>query len=459
MTLAMWLVTLWAALVPILALAFGQLELRRDTFFLLVYLQTLAYVDVAPILVTSEVNAATIARYTWIQTWALLLFQIPLVIIYSIMIRRRRRALPSERVFRVSSGRLALFVLGSSVFGVAYLIVATSYGLLYRRIGEDLAVIQLSMNLVEFAIYRAFIELGPFLMSVQLLLLRTQSDMAPRLRVWAWTGFLLTSALFMAFALVNSRLVAVMTLATMYGILNVTSRRTRRLSVGAILGTGVLLAGGLYAMRVVANVRLSFGSGGSIFALRNFLPVASSEGQLDDTLRWRLNGVDLIAIIADNVEAQGPALGSAWAVPLVLSLDPIVRTPFTVAAKRANLTTAKSWLLLRYSGVSKTDYYSCMLSDVYGNFSIYGFLLPALMLGVVLAVATAALRWSAAPAAIVFAAFAITRVLPFEQEFESLLFGWYKLVPFVLVALLACPLRRRQDVAALPTYGIHPEAL
>jgi hypothetical protein len=159
-------------------------------------------------------------------------------------------------------------------------------------------------------------------------------------------------------------------------------------------------------------------------------------------LRWRMNGVDLIAIIADNVETQGPALGTAWAVPFVLSLDPIVRTPFTVQAKRANLTSAKSWLLLRYGGVAKTDYYSCMLTDAYGNFSIYGFLLAALVLGPIIAFATAALRWSAAPVGLVFAAFAITRVLPFEQGFESILFGWYKLVPFILMALAFYPLRR-----------------
>jgi hypothetical protein len=208
------------------------------------------------------------------------------------------------------------------------------------------------------------------------------------------------------------------------------------------MGMVVLAVSGLYVLRVVSNVRLAFASGDSIFALENFLPVAARQGQDDDTLRWRLNGVDLIAIISDNVEAQGPAMGTAWAVPFVLSLDPIVRTPFSIAAKSASLTSAKSWLLLRYSGVGKTDYYSCMLTDAYGNFSIYGFLLPALLLGIIFARATAALRWSAKPAAIVIAAFAITRALPFEQEFGSLLYAWLKLVPFVLVALVFYPLRR-----------------
>jgi hypothetical protein len=278
------------------------------------------------------------------------------------------------------------------------------------------------------------------------------------LRTIAWIGFATTSSLFMSFALINTRLVAIMTLITLYGIVTVTSRRTRSLSLGMILGTIVVAISGLYAVRVVSNVRLTIGAGGSIFDPRNFLPIASTEGSSDDTLRWRLNGIDLIAMIADNIESQGPAMGAAWAVPAVLSLDPIVRTPFTVAAKTANLTTAKSWLLLRYSGVGKTDYYSCMLTDVYGNFSIYGFLLPAIVLGVVLARATAALRWSAKPAAVVFAAFAMTRILPFEQEFGAILFTWYKLIPFVLVALMFYPLRRA-PVESVPASGFQPVTL
>jgi hypothetical protein len=442
MTATMWIVTLWAMMLPILALALRVLELRRDTFFLLVYVQALAYVDIAPLLASSDLSTAIQDRYAWVQTWALVLFQIPVMLAYVVMLRRRRRKLPTQREYRVSATRLALFVGGSCALGIAYFVIGAKYDLLYRRIGEELASVQLSMNLVEFALYRAFIELGPFLIVVQLFLLRTHTNMSSRLRAWAWVGVALTTLLFMGYALVNTRLNALLTLAIIYAVVNVTSDGHRRIGLGAALGTVVLAAAGLYALRVVANVRLSFSNGDGIFALQNFLPVATREGQLDDTLRWRLNGVDLIAIIADNVEAQGPALGTAWVVPFVLSLDPIVRTPFSVEAKRANLTSAKTWLLLRYGGVSKADYYSCMLSDAYGNFSIYGFLFAGLVVGSIVAVATASLRWSAAPVGVVFAAFALTRVLPFEQEFESILFGWYKLIPFVIAALLVCPLRR-----------------
>jgi hypothetical protein len=440
--LSLWLIALWATLIPILGLAFRALELRRDTFFLLVYVQSLAYVDFAPTFASAELNTTTVDRYVWVMFWALVLFQLPITIMYAVGIRRRQRRLPTDRDFVVSPVRLAIFTIGCIVFGIAYWVIAAENGLLYRRLGEELSTVQLALSLPEFAVYRSFMELGPFLMSVQLLILRTQRTMSRGFRSLSWAGLILTGGLFMSYGLINSRLVALMTLVTMFGIVNVTSRRAKPLSIGMVLTTGVVAVTGLYAMRVVNNVRLTLATGGSMFDPANFLPVASAEGQNDDTLRWRLNGVDLIAMIADNVEAQGPAMGSAWTVPFVLSLDPIVRTPFTIAAKTANLTSAKSWLMLRYSGVGKADYYSCMLTDVYGNFSIYGFLLPAIVLGVVLARATAALRWSAKPAAVVFAAFAITRVLPFEQGFESILFMWYKLVPFVLVALVFYPLRR-----------------
>ena len=53
------------------------------------------------------------------------------------------------------------------------------------------------------------------------------------------------SALYMSFALINTRLTALMTLVTMYGIVNVTSRATRRFNLGVVMGTLVVALGGL----------------------------------------------------------------------------------------------------------------------------------------------------------------------------------------------------------------------
>jgi hypothetical protein len=43
---------------------------------------------------------------------------------------------------------------------------------------------------------------------------------------------------------------------------------------------------------------------------------------------------------------------------------------------------------------------------------------------------------------VVLACFVLSRILPFEQEFATLLFGWFKLVPLVGAVLLINPLGR-----------------
>ena len=444
----MWVVALGAVLAIGVALATGALQLRRDSFFLLFYLQSVAYLNIAPTLAAPDVNVALQERYVWIQSWAFVLFQLPLLLLYCTLIRRRARHAAATRSFVFSRWRLQLFIGGAMVLGVGYFVVAARYGVVYRRIGgEELAAAQLRMSLPELAVYRTFLELGTFISAALLLVLRLPSNISPAFQRIARVGFAGATFLWLAYAATNSRLSAAMTIAMLYAVMNVTARTGRKFDPQLVMGAVLVVVGVVYTMQVVSNIRLSYSTGGGLFALENFLPIGSQGGQLDDTLRWRMNGIDLIAIIAENVETQGAAHGGAWAVPFVLSLDPIVRTPFTLAAKAAALTSAKSWLLLRYGGVSKTDYYSCMLSDAYGNFSIYGFLFAAAVSAFVLAIATGALSWSGSPAAICLGLFALTRILPFEQEFSTLLFGWLKLIPFVLLGVAFYPLRRNRQPA------------
>jgi hypothetical protein len=452
MLTVMSVVSLWAVLLPIIGIAVGALKIRRDAFLLLVYAQSVIYIDVAPVIASVEVTAAAQARYSWLQAWALVLFQAPLLAIYAF---RMRKVEVTPRTLGLSSGRLALFSIGAAVLGAGYMIVALKYGILYRRLSDELVTVQMSMNIVEFAVYRVFVELGPFLLAVMLLIGRLSPPRTAHDRLLLRAGFLLTLLPYLAYVLINSRLMAVVILATLFAMWTLLSVQRRGLRTGAALA--VILAGGtaLYSVRVVENIRMAVFTGGNMFAPRNFLPVSAYEGPLDDVLKWRLNGLDLMAIIADNVETQGPAWGTAWAGPFIVSLDPIVRTPLTVDMKLAGLTTAKSFLLLRYGGVAKTDYYNCMLSDAYGNFGRLGFLVVAIVLASLFGWATSAVATSASPAMLITAAFFLTRGLPFEQEFATLLYGWFKLVPFVAAVVVLSPLRARLsrtiDAPTLPT--------
>ena len=379
MTLTMWMITLWAVFLPFAAMVAGWLRPRRDVFLLLLYAQSIIYIDVAPILASVDVNDAMRARYVWVQAWVLVLFQLPLIVIYCLALRWRRNRYAPERQLHVSPVRLGMFTAACVIHGIAYFSVAARYGLLYRRIAEDLATVQLSMNLVDFALYRSFIELGPFLIGAQLLVLRARTAMSRSLRMAALAGLLLTTALFLAYAIVNTRLFALVTIAMILGVTAVTGDDRKGLRVRTVVGIGLAAVASFYAISVREPTFAHHSHAMErCFRSTRFSPFSSEPAAPDDSYRWRLNGIDLIAIIADNVESHGPALGTAWAVPFVLALDPIVRTPFSVDAKRANLTATKTWLLLCYVACRRRTHAQLPALGRVRNFSIYGFALSAL---------------------------------------------------------------------------------
>jgi hypothetical protein len=436
------MVSLWAMLLPVIGIALGLIRPRRDMFFLLVYAQSVIYVDLAPLFVLDEIPAATQERYRWVQAWALVLFQLPFVAIYAARMRKKAPDQPLARTFVLSSPHLALFCAGIVVLALGYWFVAINNGLIYRRLSEDLAGVQIAMSLPEFAVYRVFIELGQFLLAAMVLVYRLHPTATVRDKAVLQGAIVITFFSYLGYTLINSRLNVLTLFAMLFAVWNLTQVRRVAFRVGGVLAVVVGMGVAVYSVRVVENVRYSFQTGGNLFDPRNLLPMANHVGINQDELRWRLNGVDLMALIADNVETQGPAMGTSWAGPLLVSLDPVVRTPFTLDMKLAGLTTAKSFLLLRYGGIAKTDHYNCMLSDAYGNFSIWGFLLVAIVLGMLLSWATATVATSTAPMFIAAAMFVLIKVLPFEQEFGNLMFGWFKLAPFAVLIIVLFPLRR-----------------
>jgi len=119
----------------------------------------------------------------------------------------------------------------------------------------------------------------------------------------------------------------------------------------------------------------------------------------------------------------------------------------TEQLKRATLTNAKTFMLLRYAGLALPDYYACMLTDAYGNFGRAGFVLVAAVLGGLAAFVGWGLGTAASPALALLACFWAVRALPFEQEFVSLLTSWVKLLPVLVLVILARPLRRVEPAA------------
>lgn len=405
------------------------------------YAQALTYLFVAPSLVAADLPTSTQARYAFFLWWALPLFCVPFLVCYRWALSRYERRWSGLRRFGVRPAASVLFASGSCVLAFGWLWVALSRNLLYRRLGaEGIAGAQLDLSLIEFGLYRAFMEFAPFLAIYALVVLRVGQPVAWVRQLWRFC-LLVTGALYGLNVLINSRLSGVLFLAALVGVYLITAPDVRRIRPErAILAVMTVLAA-LYVVRVSENIRERISNGGSAFDVSNLNP-GGTVGGGEEGYQLRLNGIDLVALIADNVEAQGPALGRAWAVPLLLQLDPLFRTELTEQMKRAALTTAKSFLLLQYAGIAEPDYYSCMISDAYGNIGLPGFLAVALLLALACAFATAGLRAGTRPAVLLLASFVLSRILPFEQEFSNILFGWIKLTPLLIVVLLVNPLAR-----------------
>jgi hypothetical protein len=447
---SLWIASAAAAILPVLALLAGVLRWPRDFFLGLLYAQALAYLFVAPTVAAAALPTSTQTRYAFFLWWALPLFCAPCLLCYRWVLARYDRKWCHARRFRVRPVPSALFAAGTGVLAVGWLWVALTRNLLYRRLGaEGIASAQLDLSLLEFGLYRAFMEFAPFLAIFALVVLRVGRPASWVRALWQFC-LLLTGALYGLNVLINSRLAGVLFLASLVGVFLITAPDVRRVRPErAILGLIALLAA-LYAVRVSENVRDRIASGGSAFDAANLNP-AGKIGGGEEGYQLRLNGIDLVALIADNVEAQGPALGQAWAVPLLLQLDPLFRTDLTEQMKRSALTTSKSFLLLQYAGIAEPDYYSCMISDAYGNLGLTGFLLVAIVIAFVCAFATAGVRAAASPAVLLVASFVLSRVLPFEQEFANLLFGWVKLTPLLLLTLLVNPLVRAEASGSNPS--------
>lgn len=432
---------------PVVLLIAGVLRFRRDVYWLAVYLQVLVYLFLAPNLATRELPGALVDRYQWLEWWVLALFAAPATLVYVLVTRRLARHGGTPRRFELAPVGSVLVVGLSLALAAGYLWVALDRDLLYRRLGwEGLAEAQLRLSLLELGVYRTFIELGPFLLAVQLLALRTSSRRDGLRLLWT-SGFLLTLLGYGLHVLVNTRLGTVLLVVLLGSIVVVTATGDLLQRPERLLALGAVVLIGFYGLRVVENVRVSIAAGGSALDPENLLIGQGSAGGGEEAYYWRLNGVDLMALSADNLERQGPAYGALWAVPALLALDPIVRTSVTEQLKRATLTNAKTFMLLRYAGLALPDYYACMLTDVYGNFGRAGFPLAALVIGALAAFVGWGLGTAASPAMALLACFWAVRALPFEQEFVTLLTSWVKLLPVVLVVILARPLRRAEPAA------------
>jgi hypothetical protein len=135
---------------------------------------------------------------------------------------------------------------------------------------------------------------------------------------------------------------------------------------------------------------------------------------------------------------QGPALFRSWGQVTWLVwrfVDPEGFDRYRLTRQ----TTAKSYLMREYLGIDVTDYFSCTVTDLYGNFKLPGLLIGALVLGGLFAWTTTTLAAPRGSTALVVAIFVLTQIVIFDQEAVFTFFGWIRKVPVLLIAVALRP--------------------
>jgi len=423
---------------------------ERDWYLLAVAIQALVYAFIAPMAVAMPESVGTQAAYATVMGWVAIGFCAPLSLAYLAQRKKHVSLSVSGQLgigtsMAIDGRRLRLWSIATGGLALWYLWVALSNGLLFRRLGHsELAAAQLALSPLELAPYRLYLLIGPWCIAVLVFAwLRLREDQRDE-RLFTTVALSIAGGIFALHSIINSRLVTLLFLAFLGGFFAPqVVERIRGSILRVLILAMVIIGGSTYVMGVVENVRYEFEAGRSIMTPRILLPGGSRTVAIDQRRSERLDGIGLIVKIRPTLLREGPALGAAWAIPFVAAIEPVFPTELGRRLKAAALTTSKSILLLRYAGEAAEDTNSSLLSDAYGNVGTWGFVIAGLLLGTLLGLATTFVQTPSAGWQPVVGFFVLWMILPFEQEFANILFGWLKLAPVVIVGAWLTPVRFR----------------
>lgn len=424
--------------VVLLPALFQPSYFRRHFFFLFYLVLVCTYLQIAPVLAQlGETPAAVFVhrmalvhdlrpQYGQLQVQALAAFQVPLMLAYFTAGRRRQSGVPTGHPLRA-----ALLAVAMALFALAFVGVLVRHQLWYVRLGDSLTERLMELPPLEFAVFRLFQECGLFVVGVTMFAWRYSAGQTRR---WALGAFVLVTSVFGGFNLLNSRWFVISLLVCVVGWFvtgaPVPTRRRHVVRLGMVLAMAVLA---VYLSILVVNVR-NAGDGVTVATLSPL-----SGGMFADTQGInRLDCIDLMARLKRPLERDGPAYLQSWGQVTWLVWRFVDPQGFD-AYRLSRQTTAKSYLMRQYLGVVTSDYFSCTVTDLYGNFHIAGFVAGGLVIGALFAWTTGTLSAPSSGTALVTAVFVLTQIVIFDQEAVFTLFGWIRKLPVLLVALWLRP--------------------
>jgi len=434
----MWILTGLSATVLFVVTVTRGVRFSRDWFFLLLLVQAFAYLHVGPTLAATSLASSRQVLYVWLQLAALVLFEIPFVLLY--LYRVKKCTVKQRPELRIMPRKLFLLSMALFAGSGAFVFVLIRNGLVFYRIGAAIAAKLVDLSTIDWILYRGYLISCPLVMAVLLIaVLQMRRSLTRKI---AGVSLILLLGIYFGHAMINSRGTFLLIALFLLGVVMVWMRRGRLLKRSTLVfGLISVLTLCFGAWTISSNIRLTAWSSG--FPLQYLNPVTAYGSDAGIRLAWRLNGIDLMARITPQAIEEGFAFGAAWRIPAYVAIAQLFSRSSVNAYKLSYMTTAKSYLMRHYTDdlQGQTDYYSSVLTDAYGNFWVLGFPLVAWVLAIACAYGTKFLATPRSPTFLLVGLFVLLNIFTFERPFIDIVVGWIKLLPILLVFLLVNPIR------------------
>jgi len=441
-SLPMFAIAAAAVVPPLLLLAWRRLHWRQDFLLLFFYAESVAYIHLFPAFWFANIGYDLRSSYLQLSIEALVLFECPLLVWY-VWARRRRAGMPGEVCLRGPG--VALLGVLAVLTSVVFLVVSIrTHSFFTHTSTATIEAALLDLPLAAYILLRLY-EMCGAATALTLLAAWQHAPRRSRIRIWSAACAGLAGGIYLVQRIVNSRL-DVLLFAVLAAAMFLTAAPQRRFARRNLAAAAALLLLAGYGYRIALRARDLYGTTGAIpLSVLNPFPSTIATENPFNRLGLRLNGLDLMARIGIVAAHTGFAHGAAWVTPTRILWNNLTLNRSANAAYHLTLEdTPKRYLMLHYTTLTFDDYPNCILTDVYGNFGLAGFVLAATVIGVTLGVAS---RWLAAPCngyGIIFALFFLQYALSFEQEFFTYCIAMVKFAPALAIVLLCRPF------AALP---------
>jgi hypothetical protein len=431
------------AIVLVAKLGTSSLVLRRDVFFIAWLIQGVVYLVLSPMIVVMGEGVSIQNGYLVLIVYSVMLFLVPAILVYRGARRVTTAQGPVEDCYAITYRRAAVATACLMAYQLLYLFVLLRTDSLFRRIGTyEAAQQRASLDPISLLIMRSFeLSFMPSLMYLAFIqfALRSQREEVSRARKLMRIPLVSWSSLYVVFGLLNSRSALAFGAVLIGGIVLFYRGRSLPKKTWRLVIVGNVLA--IYGMLVVVNIRTSGLDAPLTQILDPLAPLDRHSNDLEHEWVGRLDGIDLMERIGEEAGTTGYAGGQAWSIPAFLSIAQYVIPSAAVDYKIQARTTAKTYLLEKYTHLDPGDYPSCCLTDVYGNFGVWSFPFAGALVGWLFAMAGRLVQFGNRSSIVLLGMFLTAHLIFFEQEFINLLLGWTRLIPGALIFLVLLPLR------------------